>query len=199
MNPRQVRALRGSGAAAAATVIAATSHTFAGGGAPHPLLLLVIALLAAPVATLLAGRRLALWRVALTVGVSQGLFHAAFTFLHATPAAGASATAVSHSHHGPTATASLDTALSVIAPSPAMVLAHAVAAVLTVFALHSGERMLRGLVRGLRALLRPLVPVVAPVSPRAPRPRTPHRERAVSISFVFDLSGRGPPAALRAV
>ena len=78
MHARGRRALRGTTAAAIATWIAAVSHTVGGAGFPPPLLLLVVTALAAPVAVALAGSRLGLVRLSLTVLATQLLLHFAF-------------------------------------------------------------------------------------------------------------------------
>lgn len=78
MNRRQQRALRGAGAAALAVFIAALFHVAGGGTAPTPLALGASFVLAAPVCVLLAGRRSVLWRLALSVTLSQFALHFLF-------------------------------------------------------------------------------------------------------------------------
>lgn len=74
-----------------------------------------------------------------------------------------------------------------------MIAGHLVAAVVTVAALHRGERMLRTLARGIRRLLR--------VRLQAPRPLVRRRLAATVLApsalrpaiLPSDLSLRGPP------
>lgn len=191
MNARQRRALRGVAATITATLTAATAHTLAGGGAPAPLLLVAVAALAAPVAVALAGRRLSVWRTALTVVLAQLLLHVAFSLTAGLdPSAGSS-----HVHHGGTLLAG--SALSIL-PSPPMLLAHVLAGALTVVLVYRGERMLHAIGRGIRNLFSPpavVRPLAIPAAPRiapvrvAPRPAT---------RFTHDLSRRGPPAIVAA-
>jgi hypothetical protein len=78
MNRRQQRALRGAGAAALAVFVAALFHVAGGGAAPSALALVVSFVLAAPACVLLAGHRPALWRLTLSVALSQFAFHFLF-------------------------------------------------------------------------------------------------------------------------
>ncbi|WP_106816127.1 hypothetical protein [Microbacterium timonense] len=188
MSPRHVRALRGSAAAWMATIVAATAHTLAGGGAPSPVFVAVIGILVSPVAMVLVGRRLAVWRAALVVVGGQGLFHASFAMT-----AGADPNA-SHGHHA----AHLSGPAIVALPDMPMLAAHAVAAVLTVAALYGGERMLRALAAGIRTLFTRAVAI----APRPASPRLVAAERALlhpGAAFVLaPLSRRGPPAFVAA-
>ena len=184
MSPRHVRALRGTAAACVATLVAATAHTLAGGGAPSLALVVAIAVLASPVGVLLAGRRLATWRVAASVVVSQALFHVAFALT-----ADADPTML-HGHH----VAHLGGDLSaVVLPAPPMMLAHLVAAAATVLALTRGERMLRALGRGIRSLFAPVVAVVPPAAQPRQVALPARRVRVRARTVLSDLSRRGPP------
>lgn len=185
MTPRHVRALRGTTAAWVATIVAATGHTLGGGGAPSPAFVIAIGVLAAPLAVVLAGRRLATWRVALTVALSQALFHGAFALT-----AGADPSAL-HGHHVGHLAGHLGT---VVLPDPPMLVAHAVAAVVTVAALTRGERMLRALGRGIRSLFPRLAVSAAPLVFRPLRVPVRAAVDAVGARVVLsDLSRRGPP------
>ncbi|MFC8680867.1 hypothetical protein ACFT30_05045 [Microbacterium ureisolvens] len=183
MTPRHVRALRGTAAAWVATIVAATAHTLAGGGAPSPALVATVGILASPFAVALIGRRLTGWRIGVTVLASQAFFHGAFALT-----AGADPAAL-HGHH----VTHLGGDLSAVAlPDAPMLLAHVLAAALTVFALHGGERMLRALGRGIRSLFSRAR--VAPL-PSLPRPvAVGAAPRHVAARIVLsDLSRRGPP------
>ncbi|QIG38179.1 hypothetical protein G5T42_00700 [Microbacterium sp. 4R-513] len=189
---RQVRAVRGVAAASVATVVAATAHTLAGGGPPPPVLVAVVILLASPVAVALAGRSLALWRLALTVLVSQVLFHMSFAI-----AAGATGEpAPAHAHHlvGP-AWVHTPTASVAWPPAPLMVAGHVVAAIVTVLALHRGERMLRALARGVRGLVGRVVEIPTPASPRSVSPVLANVPDLRSSILSSEKPTRGPPRA----
>ncbi|MFH8250906.1 hypothetical protein ACH3VR_11115 [Microbacterium sp. B2969] len=185
--PRAARAVRGVAAASVASLVAATAHTLAGGGAPPPLLVAAVVLLAAPVAVALAGRRLALWRLALTVIASQVLFHLSFAV-----ADGATGRSIGHLHHAEL----IDLAPAHVAawpPDPLMIVGHAVATAITIVALYRGERMLRALARGILRLVRH--PVEAPHAhfPRSLAPVTV-AEPVVRVFLTSEISRRGPPA-----
>lgn len=193
MTPRHVRALRGASAAVVATLVAATAHTLSGGGAPPPLLLVAVALLAMPVTTALVGRRRALWRTFATVLASQAMFHVAFAVAGT---AGSSPMPATHAHHG--MAVPLGDVVVAAAPDPLMLPGHAVAAVVTVIALHRGERMLRALGRGILRLFRPVLVVVPPQRPR--RLAAHIAVRCGEIRAVFsDVSRRGPPVVVAAL
>jgi len=75
---RQQRALRGAAASALAVFVAALFHTAGGGAEPTALAMIVSFVLAAPACVLLTGRRPALWRLGLSVALSQFAFHFLF-------------------------------------------------------------------------------------------------------------------------
>ncbi|WP_203580427.1 hypothetical protein [Microbacterium hibisci] len=184
MTPRHVRALRGTAAAWVATVVAATAHTLAGGGAPSPALVAAVGILASPFAVALVGRRPSAWRLGATVLASQALFHGAFALTAAADPAAL------HGHHVTHLGGDL---AGVVLPDAPMLLAHVLAAVATVFALHGGERMLRALGRGIRSVFARARSVARPAS----LPRllvSPGRTGRVAPRIVLsDLSRRGPP------
>lgn len=187
MNPRQTRQIRAASASAVATFLAAASHTLGGGALPHPLFVVGIAVFLTPVAMLLVGSRPRRLRVALTVAVGQGAFHVLF---HALAATGGGRPA-GHSHH-------LDAAaLGPVAPlhaeGPAMLFAHAVAAILTTLLLWHGEQLVLTVVRWARAVLpsMPSAPAPAHLPPAVFTDRTPLRRTVARGS----ISRRGPPAA----
>lgn len=185
LTQRHLRALRGSASAAVATLIAATSHTLGGGGAPPAWLLLTVAVLAAPLAVWIVGRAPSLWRTAVVVVASQALFHTTFILL-----GNAQLRPAEHIHGLPTLAGATPHVHNLGAP---MIVAHLLAAVVTVILVAHGERMLRSVARGIRHLLGRIdVPVSLAVFPHIP-PRggvwhpTGHR-------FQTAFSLRGPPA-----
>lgn len=193
MTPRHVRALRGAAAAWIATLVAATAHTLAGGGAPSPGLVAATGILATPFAVALIGRRLSAWRVGATVLAAQAFFHVAFAV---TAGAETSASSALHTHH--VITEGTGTLAAVIVPDAPMLAGHVIAAVATVIALFSGERMLRALGHGIRSLFSCLHAIVPP--PRAPRlvAATSRIARSAAAVVLSDLSRRGPPSFVAA-
>ncbi|WP_442575195.1 hypothetical protein ACSBPH_15415 [Microbacterium sp. F51-2R] len=189
---RQVRALRGVVAATVTTLVAATSHTLAGGGPPSPALVGAVILLASPLAVALAGRRLAVWRLSVTVLVSQLLFHTSFGItLGATGGA-----APDHAHHviDPSWLAA-GTTPAVWPPDPLMIGGHVVGALVTVLALHRGERMLRTLAQGILRLVRPAVGIPGPAQRRTLAPVATVVDSLRSSLLPSDQPRRGPPRA----
>ncbi len=135
---RKPALLRGLVAASLAIFVALAAHVTSGGAMPGPLGILVPWILAVMVCTLLAGRRLSAVRLSVSVTVSQLLFHTLFVLGAITP----STTMGGHTH-GMTMTLPAGTPIAeaVLADS-SMWLGHAIAAVVTVVALHRGERTL---------------------------------------------------------
>ncbi len=197
MTTRQVRALRGAAASAVAVVIAATSHTIGGGVAPAPWLVLAVALLAWPVAVLLVGRRPSLVRIGTAVAAAQALLHVAFAAVgSADPRAAAPAAHGGHLSHGAGLMAGAWDVPAVVHADPAMLAAHALAAVLTAALLARGEAVLRAVLRGIRRLLDRRAPALP--SPTRPPTRTvPMPRLAASVVLLSPLSRRGPPALAR--
>ena len=188
MTSRQLRLKRAAAATSVATTLAAVSHTVGGGMPPHPLLVIALSILLIPLAAVLIGRRPSAARTALTVLVSQAVFHVLFQVLAgsltdaATPASG-------HAHH----TATLGPVVAAVAPDAPMLLSHAFAALATTLLVWNGERMLRAIADWARARLLPVVPVL-PVRTRAPlAPSTVIvTTRLTPLSAV--VNRRGPPS-----
>lgn len=200
------RLVRGAAGAVLAVGLAAASHTVLGAGhVPHPLVLVLAVALAAPICTLLAGRRLCLPRVVAAVLGSQALLHGLCALPAPAPGALSSLPAAAgHSGHlGHAVPAGLTTPPAATAAADqhgvAMLAAHAAAALLTVLLIRHGERLLTraaGVV--VDAVLRHRVPALRPPAGRlrlvwagaGPAPRAGR-----------DLAGaaglRGPPVALQ--
>ncbi|MBN9201811.1 MAG: hypothetical protein ABS61_08570 [Microbacterium sp. SCN 70-18] len=143
---RASRVSRGLLAAGVATFVALLSHVAAGGAMPGLLGIILPLVLAAAASTLLVGRRLSVWRLSLAVMLSQALFHVLFV-LGAAPVAGAGADAAlhasGHDHGGMTSTLSAaEPAVTgaMLHGDAIMWVLHALAAVVTIAALHRGER-----------------------------------------------------------
>lgn len=142
MHPsRRIPLLRGFAGATIATFVALASHVSVGGEMPGMLGIAVPWLLSLMVCTLLAGRRLSVTRLSISVVLSQALFHALFVLGSISPRAG-----LAPHVHGDLVLPFEGAVGPVIPESAGMWAAHAIAAVLTVVSLHRGERIVRGLV-----------------------------------------------------
>ncbi|CAN5168256.1 hypothetical protein BH09ACT5_BH09ACT5_15980 [soil metagenome] len=187
MDSRWARVARGAAAAAVATFVAAFSHWLAGGVAPSLFGVGVSLLISVMACTMLTGRTLSTWRLAVGVGLSQALFHGLFSGL-GTPVL------VEHSM------TAMDAPLPHLHAAPTMWLAHLAAALVTVAALRFGERAFWGVIRTARLLLTRLLVIVVPVL-RVPRPVVVVRQRFLPRDLALLLSSmrhRGPPAELLA-
>lgn len=184
------RLLRGFAGASISTFVALASHVWVGGQMPGMLGIGVPWLLSFMVCTLLSGIRLSAIRLTFSVVVSQALFHALFVLGAIAPRGG-----IAPHVHGPLM---LPVGSSAVVPEDAgMWLAHGIAALTTVVALHSGERLLQALSAVASSVARWLtrIDAVAPLPPVAPvRPRwavlsAPRR----SEPRLSTLHRRGPP------
>lgn len=188
MTTRAARTLRGTAAAAIATFTALFSHVAAGAPLPGWVGIAVPFALATLVSIAVAGRRHSLPRLAVAITLSQALFHTLFVL-----GAGGSVTGAS-AHHAAAGS------IAYAAPAlhdhlgPGMWLGHALAALVTIAAVHRAERTLRALGRLLRRVALPAA-LPAPLPPERPRalgvlsaPRV-RRTRAVASPAVL----RGPP------
>lgn len=188
MTSRQLRLKRAAAATSVATTLAAVSHTIGGGMPPHPLLVVALSILLVPLAAVLIGRRPSAARTALTVLVSQAVFHVLFQVL-AGSLSEAGPAASGHAHHA----VALGPVVAAVAPDAPMLLSHVLAALLTTLLLWHGERMLRAIAGWARARLLPVTPIL-PV-------RTRVRLAPVTVSVTTSLtplaavvSRRGPPS-----
>lgn len=188
-----------------AVLVAALFHVAAGGGAPSPVVVSLALAFSVPACVLLAGRRLALWRQALSVTASQFLFHALFSLTPAGHLASTSGSAFpsTHMHLGThlmlTAGAPSTHMTGMLPDDPSMWAGHLTAAVVTILALRYGERTFWGLAaRASVAVVRVaalLDGIVAPLS----APAAPVDARPSTLAPVHELLGRmrhrGPPLA----
>lgn len=180
MSTRAARTLRGLAVAIVSTALAAISHVLGGGMTPSaPALLLGLAF-ATVTGVALAGKRTSTARLAASVVVGQGAFHAVFSVLTTTGS-------VEHlGHHS-----------DVLVPGqahtadPRMWVGHAIAGVITFALLRFGAAALRVIRRVLVPVARaphavpvdsmPRIPITDAVLPRL-------RERVLSLQLF-----RGPP------
>lgn len=147
---RAERFARGWLVAGASTLVAAFSHVAGGGMQPGVLGVVLALAVAVPVSIALAGVHLSTVRLAAAVALSQVAFHLLFS-LGASGDGGASA---SGGHHATLVISTVTQAtvsggghVAMVMGGPAMWLAHAVAAVVTIAALRRGEGAVWALVR----------------------------------------------------
>ncbi|WP_210509107.1 hypothetical protein [Naasia sp. SYSU D00057] len=190
---RAARTLRGVLAVGLAVHVAAFFHVSGGGAAPAPVAVALTLVFAAPVAIVLAGRRLTAPRIAAIVAVSQVLLHVLFTL---SPSSAPGAGPGGHVHGGHLHGSAL--ALPVVdGVVPPMWQAHALAALVTTAALLLGARALgaaervgRLAIRRLVAVLRAPAPVVLLSSPVPAAEVPPLHDR---LAGMLALRHRGPP------
>ena len=188
MTTRAARTARGTVSAAVSLFVALCSHALAGGGMPGLAGIALCAAFATLVCIALAGRRLSLPRLSVSVVASQFLFHALFSEFTASSGPVVPAMA---GMHAVTEGAAIHATAHPAMPAW-MWVAHAVAAVVTIAALRFGERAFWAVVTLVAPrALRMLVPTVTP-SPRPARPRRrirpfPH------LAPLSPMRHRGPP------
>lgn len=194
---RKAALLRGLVSASVATFAALAGHMTGGGQMPGPLGTLVPWIFSVMVCVLLAGRKLSMIRLGVSVAISQFLFHSLFvlgTIEFSAPTRG-------HVHGAPVVLPGGAGMAETVAADGAMWTGHLMAAIVTVAVLHRGERMLLALCalaaqivlwvrRRVEAMLHApeLLDVEDPGA--SPRPRRPRESRVLAT-----LRGRAPPAA----
>ncbi|NYF09585.1 mannose/fructose/N-acetylgalactosamine-specific phosphotransferase system component IID [Leifsonia sp. AK011] len=188
---RATHVAKGLSAAAIATFVALFGHVAGGGDIPGVWGFVAPLVLSAAVCVLIAGRKLSLVRLAMSVLVSQVLFH--FLFVLGGSSSG-TAVASTHEHHGTTAT------LVVSHATTSMGVGHVLAAVVTIAALYFGERVIRSLARIVRLLaarmLRPFaVPAPSTIAPAAAVPAAWRIFTPLALDHAASTAPRrGPPA-----
>lgn len=162
---------------------------------PGPLGILVPWMLSLMLCVLLAGRKLSVLRLSVSVIVSQLLFHVLFVLGLLTP----SGVIGGHQHGAPLVLPATTGLTEQVVADGTMWIGHAFAALLTIVLLHRGERMLLGLrdlavqaVRWLRSCLDDATPVARPLG-AAPRCASPAEESLPAAPFLSLLRGRAPP------
>ncbi|WP_307486563.1 hypothetical protein [Microbacterium trichothecenolyticum] len=192
---RGTRVARGAVAASVATFVALLSHVSGGAEVPGLIGVVVPLALSFVVCTVLAGRRLSVWRLTMAVALSQLLFHTLFVL-------GSYDLAVAGHVHGALAPtlASGPAALRVVTPDAAMWVGHALAAVVTTAALHRGERTLAAILVGaarcvawFRSRLRLIIGVLTPVAVRRVVPDVVAIVRPAWALPISSARRRGPP------
>ncbi|MEL4320422.1 hypothetical protein WJX64_15510 [Leifsonia sp. YIM 134122] len=208
MSQRGARTARGLTAAAVATLLAGLSHSIGGGAGaqvPFGVGTVVAFAFAAMVCVALAGRTLSLARLAASVILSQLAFHGLF----AVSGSSLRVTTNPAAHHDTAAHLMQQLGAGGIAAGQmgghsahdgtAMILAHILAAVVTIAALHRGERAARAVVSAAARLVSVLVagaPRLVPVIEIRLRARAvvllPHDLLVVLSS----MRHRGPPRSI---
>ena len=187
VDSRWARVGRGAIAAAVATFIAAFSHAAGGDAAPSTFGVLASFVLSLTVCTVFAGRTLSWARLTASVAVSQLMFHTLFSGL-GTP------TMTAGHEHG---VAGLGAAsMPMAAHGERMILAHVIAAAITILALRFGERAFWSIADSARLvvlrLLRVVLPVaVGPARVILPADRAAAPPRAIHVPSTH--RHRGPP------
>ncbi|BDZ40119.1 hypothetical protein [Microbacterium suwonense] len=197
---RKIPLLRGFVGATVATFVALASHVWTGGAMPGMLGIAVPWLLSLTVCTLLAGRRLSLLRLSVSVLLSQLLFHALFVLGSITP----TGVLTPHVHglaggFGPGGfePGALGPGTAVLVPQGAgMWFGHLAAGVLTIVLLHRGELIVRALLAAASAVSAWLRRILL-VPTRAQRPAS--RRWTVLVAPIIRrarldaMRRRGPP------
>jgi hypothetical protein len=196
MTTRWARVARGSVAAVFSVFVALVSHLAVGGTRPSAFALVACVVLATLVCVALAGKRMSLPRLTMSVGFSQFLFHGFFSLW--------STSAMPIGAHHPVGGQMLMTVTSMPAPSqpmatdPGMWLAHAIAAVITIAALLHGETAFWGLFQIARlwfsALTSPPArgPLLSGMYPVAVAAVPTFLPRDL-VLFLSSMRHRGPP------
>jgi hypothetical protein len=146
MSTRWARVVRGLLAALFATFVAAFFHVVTGGDVPAILGLTLSLAFSIPTCVILAGKRMRLWRLSVSVGLSQLVFHALFSL----GASGATFEGAEGGHVHPGSHLTLVTSgasgqqmsggmAGMLPNDPWMWAGHATAAVVTILALRHGE------------------------------------------------------------
>ena len=207
MSSRGARVARGFAAASVATLVAALFHMAGGGLAPSALALTLSVVFSSLGSIALVGKRVAAWRLTLSVLVSQFLFHALFTLSPSATFSGMPADG--HLHAGmhltlvpgstpATSAPGMTMPAMIFGDSPWMWLSHAAAALLTIAALLHGERTLLAVARFAFFVLGRFVDRVAAVRPalqrRVSRPVVEAPRALRRLDPVLDgRRRRGPP------
>jgi hypothetical protein len=194
---RKPAVVRGFAASSLAIFVALAGHVSGGGQMPGALGILVPWIFSFMICVLLAGRSLSLIRLGISVAVSQFLFHTLFVLGTFTP----SGIPTSHVHGAPLVLPPTTGIPEAVAVDASMWLAHGLAALLTVAALHRGERLVLAVrdlaVQVVRWLRRRVDHVL--VLPALPASRVLRGRFAVAHAddslLLATLRGRAPPLA----
>lgn len=192
---RPQRAIRGVAASALAVFVAALFHVAGGGAEPGLLALVASTVLASPAAVVLAGRRSSLWRLAITIALSQFLFH--FLFGLGQPSDVRFAGDAAMAGMPGMRLAVSGGAASGLATS-SMWAGHVAAALVTIVAIRHGEQVMRRMLElAARFGVTALALIAAPIAPRLRHRSAPLVPPALFPQFLVDTTRhRGPPVRL---
>ncbi|MCU1402492.1 MAG: hypothetical protein JWM70_816 [Microbacteriaceae bacterium] len=197
MTTRWARVARGGVAALLSVFVAAFSHVISGGTQPNSFAMVACLVLATLVCVALAGKRMSLPRLAVSVGFSQLLFHGIFSLWSAP------AIPIDAGHH-PTDGQMLMSVTTMPAPAgqvatdSSMWLAHAIAAVITIAVLRYGEKAFWGLLEIAQFWIGALISRPT----RGPLPSGMHPVPVAAVPtflprdlvlFLSSMRHRGPP------
>lgn len=206
MATRWGRTLRGSLTAVIAVFLAAVSHSAGGRVAPGGVGVAIALAFAVVICVAFAGRRLSLVRLAASVGISQLLFHFLFSLGGGSAQSIPAVITTHHSAIPDTSTGSLPVTTALLGTTTHtghgdgwMWLAHALAAAVTIAALHRGEATIVAL--ATVAASRFSVAVLALAGLRSgygtvPIPRIPVAAEFIPVTesaVLSSLRHRGPP------
>jgi hypothetical protein len=208
MATRWARFARGWLAAGFATFVAAFFHAASGGDAPSTAGVSLALAFSGIACIALAGRRLSVWRLAVSVVLSQFLFHTLFGLGHGAgtgTGSGTGTAGVGHSHlmHvdiGTLVGPGAGHTHSMPPTDPWMWAGHATAALVTIAALRYGELAFWSLYRiariGLARLM--VAPALVPLDTAQAAPAAAHGERVVRDLGILigRMRHRGPPSVL---
>lgn len=194
---RKPAVVRGFAAASLATFAALAGHLTGGGQMPGALGIVVPWIFSFMVCVLLAGRKLSVIRLSISIAISQLLFHVLFVLGTIEP----SGTAVGHVHGVPLALPGGAGMTEAVVADSTMWVGHLLAAIVTVVVAHRGERLLLA----IRALAIQLVLWVrrrvdaALGTPELLDVRGPglvrNGHRLLESRILATLRGRAPPVA----
>ncbi|TAM68203.1 MAG: hypothetical protein EPN48_12045 [Microbacteriaceae bacterium] len=202
MGTRWARVARGTLAALAAVFVSALFHGLAGGGTPGTLAVALSLAFCVPACIALAGKKLSMSRLSVSVVLSQFVFHALFSLSSPGPARFATGASAAHLHAGGhlvTTGAAASAHVSMMPDTAGMWVGHATAALVTILAFRYGETAFWGLltIAAIRIVGIASALAEAPTGPDAP-PSTVIDARPVVVArtllMIRRMRHRGPPA-----
>lgn len=198
MNTRWARVVRGCVAAAISLFVAAFLHIASGGQTPTMFALGASFVVSSFVCVALAGKRLSLPKLSVSVALSQFLFHGVFSVWTTEPGG---VSQLGHVHEQAFVFAA--SGVPAVHSDAAMWWAHAIAAVVTIAALRHGESALRGMLELGRLWIGSFFAKLDLVRPTGtPHPAQPIERILPLRDLVLRHSSslhRGPPAGFAAL
>lgn len=199
LNERKARVARAFIVSFTAVFVAALSHVVAGGNIPSWIGVGAAVIIALPLTLALTKRSFGLTGVFIAVASTQAIFHGMFAFM-VLPTGGSGGPVPAHAHCNIAET--FIPVLPVTAGSTgsgiAMVAAHGVAALITVWLIRRGDVALTRLSRVLSRVFWPTTQLTGQVAGHPPACTLPvstaHRVTSfISAHIGFSVSHRGPP------